>query len=105
MRISMGLMGTAVLAGGLLGACSDPGIVGVNGVSEALASQVGACTALTVIQMTPGVYGPVLSDQALRYARNRVMADARDAGANTVVFDPVPPGGEVYLVRATAYRC
>lgn len=90
----------AVLAG-----CNDPGFTGVNGVQDALAHQVTACTYVTDISMTPGVYGPVLSDQALRYARNKVMADARDAGANTVVFDSVPPTSEVYLIHAKAYRC
>ena len=55
--------------------------------------------------MTPGVYGPVVTDQALRYARNKVMTDARNAGANTVVFDTVEPGSEVYLIHAKAYRC
>jgi hypothetical protein len=33
------------------------------------------------------------------------MADARDAGANTVVFDPVTPGADVYELHAVAYRC
>lgn len=90
---------------GALGACNDPGFTGVNGVTDALASQVTACTYITDIRMTPGVYGPVLTDRALLYARNKVMADAKDAGANTVVFDEVPPSGEVYMVHAKAYRC
>ena len=88
-----------------LAACTDPGFYGVEGVQDALASQVTACTYLTDISMTPGVYGPVVSDQALRYARTKVLADAKEAGANTVVFAPVPPGGEVYLIQAKAYRC
>ncbi|WP_343081983.1 hypothetical protein [Ostreiculturibacter nitratireducens] len=94
-----------IAALGALAACNDPGFTGVNGVQDALPDQVASCTYVTDIRMTPGVYGPVVTDKALMYARNKVMADARDAGANTVVFDPVPPSGEVYMVHAKAYRC
>ncbi len=94
----------ALAALSALAGCTNPD-AGVSGVTDALASQVTACTYVTDIRMTPGVYGPVVTDQALRYARNKVMTDARDAGANTVVFDTVEPGAEVYLIHAKAYRC
>lgn len=86
-------------------ACTpDPGFTGVSGVREATAAEVASCTYVTDIRMTPGVYG-VLADQGVKYARNTMLADARDAGANTVVFDPVTPGAEVYELHAVAYRC
>jgi len=43
--------------------------------------------------------------RCLRYARNKVMSDARDAGANAIIFDAVAPGADVYEVHAVAYRC
>lgn len=87
-------------------ACSrDPGFVGVAGVREAEATAVAACAYVTDIRMTPGVYGPLLAQQGLSYARNRVKEDALAAGANTVVFEKVSPGEPVYEVRARAYRC
>ena len=85
--------------------CNDPGFTGVNGVQDALPSQVTNCTYITDIRMTPGVYGPGLRDRALLYARNKVLADAKDAGGNTVVFAPAPAEGEIYLIEAKAYRC
>jgi hypothetical protein len=88
-----------------LGACAqDPGFAPPPGVREATAAEVTTCAYVSDIRMKPGVYGP-LADQGLKYARNRVLADARDAGANTVVFGQVTPGADVYAVTATAYRC
>jgi len=88
-----------------LAACTtDPGITGVSGVREARADEVGQCTYLTDIRMTPSVFGP-LANQGQRYARNKIMADARDAGANTVVFDQATPGADIYQLHAVAYRC
>ena len=89
----------------LLGGCTqDPGFAGVAGVSEAEQSQVGACAYVMDISMEPGVYGP-LASEGLKYAHNKVLASARDAGANTVVFDKVVPGVPVVAVHAVAYRC
>jgi hypothetical protein len=93
-----------LLIAGLAG-CTDPGFTGVAGVRVAEQPDVAACRYLTDIRMTPGVYGPVLADQGLRYARNKVMADAQAAGADTVVFDKVAPGTDVYQIHATAWRC
>jgi hypothetical protein len=74
-------------------------------VRTAEASEVGACRFVTNINMKPGVYGPVLGDQGVKYARNKVLESARDDGANTVVFAPVEPGGDVYVLKAQAYAC
>lgn len=91
---------TAALAG-----CNDPGFRGVSGVRTAEAHEVVSCTRLVTIRTRPDVYGPLLADQGLTYARNRVLDDARKAGANTVVFDKVTPGEPVFEVTAQAYRC
>lgn len=99
-RIALG----AALAATVAACTQDPGFVGVAGVREARAEEVAACIYVTDIRMAPGVYG-LLADQGVKHARNRIMADARDAGANTVVFDTVTPGADVYELHAVAYRC
>lgn len=91
---------------GCVASCAqDPASLPVTGVSEAQAEEVGACTLVTSIRSTPGIYGPLLAEEGLRQARNAVLKDAKDAGANTVVFDKVAPGAPVYEVTAGAYRC
>ncbi len=72
--------------------------------SRVQARRLAACTYVSDIRMRPGTYG-LLADQGVKYARNTIMADARDAGANTVVFDSVAPGADVYQLHAVAYRC
>lgn len=96
------LVAALVAAAG--GCTRDPGFVGVAGVREAAKAEVAACTYVSDIRMKPGTYG-LLADQGVKYARNTIMADARDAGANTVVFDSVTPGADVYELHAVAYRC
>ena len=86
------------------GCSQDPGFVRVSGVQEAMGAEVAQCAYLTDIRATPPVYG-ALADQGLQYARNRILADVRDAGGNTAVFDPAPPGAAVYELHAVAYRC
>lgn len=107
-RIALGAPQAAVLAvalaAGLAGCMRDPGFTGVAGVREATAAEVAACTYVSDIRMKPGTYG-LLADQGVKYARNTIMADARDAGADTVVFDSVTPGADVYELHAVAYRC
>lgn len=93
----------ALAAALALAGCTNP--AGVAGVREATQAEVASCAYVSNIRMTPGLYGPVVGDQALKYARNTVMADARNAGANTVVFAQATPGTEVYMVEAVAYRC
>ena len=95
---------TAFFGVSLLAACTDPGFTGVAGMREAEANQVAACRYVSNLRMSPGVYGP-LADEGLRYTRNKIMADARSMGANTVVFDKVTPGLPVGEVTAVAYTC
>lgn len=87
-----------------LASCSDPGFSQVGGVREIAQTEAAACAYVSDFTMTPGVYGP-LAGQGLRYARNKVMSDARNAGANAIIFDQVAPGADVYEVHAVAYSC
>lgn len=88
-----------------LGACvNDPGFTGVSGVREATATEVLQCRYITDISMRPGVYGP-LAQQGIKYAHNSIMADAKDSGANTIVFEQVVPGADLYQLHAKAYSC
>lgn len=88
----------------LVGCTQDPGFTGVSGVRTAEASEVAGCRYVADIRMIPGVYG-ALADQGLRYARNKMLADAKSAGADALVFEKTVPGVAVYELRATAYRC
>ncbi len=90
---------------GMIGGCtSDPGFTGVSGIREVGANDVTQCTYVTDIRAKPAVYG-VLADQGIKYSRNTILASARDAGANTVVFDPVGSGVVVDRLHAVAYKC
>ena len=90
---------------GIVGGCtSDPGFTGVTGIREVSANDVAQCTYVTDIRAKPAVYG-VLADQGITYSRNTILASARDAGANTVVFDPVGSGAVVDRLHAVAYKC
>lgn len=94
-----------MMAVSALAACApDPGLVPVSGVRDIAPAEAARCSHVSDFRMTPPVYGP-LAGQGLRYARNRVMADARDAGANAIVFDPVVPGADVLEIHAVGYRC
>ncbi len=98
-------LGSAALAAALVAGCTqDPGFVPVRGVDEITAAQAASCAYLLDIRMKPGVYGP-LADQGVKYARNRVLADAKAAGGNAVVFKAVSPGTDLTVIEATAYRC
>jgi hypothetical protein len=89
-----------------LAACTPPaGITGVDTVRVISATEAAGCEATEIVSMTPGLYGPVIGDQAVEYARNEVLALAARGGANAFVFDETPPGEPVYLVRGTGYRC
>ncbi|MDW4548796.1 hypothetical protein R5H32_05455 [Defluviimonas sp. D31] len=98
------LLAAAATAALLAGCAQDPGFFGTAGVRDASAAEVVQCAYVTNIRMAPAAYGP-LAGQGVKYARNRMMADARDAGANAIVFDPVTPGADVYELNAAAYRC
>lgn len=88
----------------LVSGCTDPGFAGVGGVATISQAEAARCTYLTNIRGEPSVFGP-LAQQGLEYTRNQVLASARDAGANAVVFEQVTPGEPVYELRAAAYRC
>ena len=95
----------ALIGGISLAACtSDPGFTGVSGVREITAQESAQCKYISDISMTPGVYGQ-LATQGLKYARNKVMAEAQVAGANAIVFDQATPGADVYQLHAVAYHC
>lgn len=103
MRWACRIFGLQLVAS--LAACtSDPGFIGVPGMRETDAASVAACRFVQNITGKPSVFGP-LASQGVRYSHNQILAFARDAGADTVVFDPVSPGADVYELRAAAYRC
>jgi hypothetical protein len=102
-------MGRGIVAGlatlAALAACTpDPGFTGVPDVREARADEVEGCSYVSDISMKPSVYGP-LQERGAAYARNRIKADARDQGADNVVFREPKSGEDPYTIRATAYRC
>lgn len=98
------LVAVAVAAGALAACAPDPGFVPVSGIREISAAEASRCSYVSDFTMTPPVYGP-FAGQGVRYARNKIMADARAAGADALVFDAVAPGVDVYQLHAVAYRC
>jgi hypothetical protein len=101
MRVVSAFVSVVVL---VAGCTPDPGFTGVSGVREADAATVAQCKYISDVSMTPGVYGQ-LATQGLKYARNKIMAEAQASGANTVVFDKTSPGADVYQLHAVAYSC
>ena len=57
-----------------LAACGVPGQTG-GPMREAVAAEVTACRYITDITMTPGVYGPVLTERALTLPARADRAD------------------------------
>ncbi len=88
----------AVLAG-----CSPPAVA-VQTVREAGPGDVAGCQNLGRVTGVPGVFGP-LANVGLKDARKVAKRTALEQGANTVVFDEVAPGEQVFEVTGTAYRC
>jgi hypothetical protein len=69
-------------------------------------AEVTACTPTKIYTTTPGVFGPVVGEQALEFARNQTMADAQEDGANTIVFEEGGLGDtDAFLIRARGYIC
>lgn len=99
------IMALALATAPIAGCTNDPGFTGVYGVREAAATEVSACRYISDISMRPSLYGPVLGQEALKYSRNTILAEAKDSGANTVVFDQATPGTDVYNLHAKAYSC
>lgn len=94
-----------ILAGVGLAGCTDPGFHGNNAVRIATAGEVGSCRLIENLSMEPGVYGPVLGGQGVKYARNKMLDTAAKDGANTVVFDENNAAGTVTNVTGKAYSC
>ncbi|PTX55638.1 hypothetical protein C8N43_0277 [Litoreibacter ponti] len=88
--------------GAALTACT-PAIYEVPGVVEKLPSEVANCERVGRVTGKPGVFGP-LAEIGLQDARRAAEQTAKEAGANTIVYDPLPEG-EVYELPATVYKC
>jgi len=93
----------AVLSAAILAACA-PAIYEVPGIAERSASEVAGCRDLGTVRGIPGVFGP-LKEIGLKDARRAAKEKARDVGGNTVVFDPIPEGEDVFELQAQVYSC
>ncbi|MDE3123595.1 MAG: hypothetical protein KGK00_17630 [Paracoccaceae bacterium] len=94
-----------ILSGLALASCSNAASsVASAPVRVATKAEVARCAYVTNISDKPGLYG-ALASQGIDYARKAIIDGAAQAGANTVVFDPVDPGTMVTELTATAYRC
>lgn len=96
-------MKRAVLSIAVLAACTTS-IYDVPGITERTAAGVANCQFVGRVRGIPGVYGP-LKDLGLKDARRAAKKKAEEVGGNTVVFDPIPEGEDVYEVRAQVYTC
>jgi hypothetical protein len=95
-------MKRAVLLAALLAACTP--IYEVPEVAERNASDVAGCEDLGRVRGIPGVFGP-LKDIGLKDARRAAKEKAKEVGGNTVVFDPIPEGEDVFELQAQVYAC
>ncbi len=103
MRVAVSL---AVLAGLVLAGCEPASpLVDRSGVAEASAYEVASCTPISVITTTTGISGTLGREKALELARNETKDKAREAGADTVVWENGGPGSADLFVRAGTYRC
>ncbi len=96
-------MKRAVLLAAALAACT-PSIYEVPEVTERNASEVAGCEDLGRVRGIPGVFG-ALKDIGLKDARRAAKEKAKDVGGNTVVFDPIPEGEDVFELQAQVYSC
>ena len=97
------LLATAALA---LAACEPASpLVDRSGIREVAANDARGCTPISVITTTTGVTGSIGREKALELARNETKEKAREAGADTVVYENGWPGSDDLFVRAAAYRC
>lgn len=90
------------LAAGL--AACTPAIYEVPGMTESSAAQVADCTLVGRVRGVPGVYGP-LKDIGLKDARRAAKKKALEVGGDTIVFDPLPEGEDVFELPAQVYTC
>ncbi|SFR47483.1 hypothetical protein [Litoreibacter janthinus] len=96
-------MKKAVFAAAALAACT-PAIYEVPSITERSVAQVADCQFEGRVRGIPGVYGP-LKELGLKDARRAAKEKAKEVGGNTVVFDPIPQGEDVFEVRAQVYSC
>ncbi len=80
-------------------------LVDTSGVQVAAKADVAACKPVSILTTTTGVTGTIAQDKAMELARNETKSMAREAGANTIVFQNGGPGSEDLFVRAEAYVC
>lgn len=100
-RISAVLVATVILQ-----ACQPASpLVDDSGVREATLAEVDTCRPISILTTTTGVSGTIARDKAMELARNEMKSMAREAGANTVVYQNGAPGSEDLFVRAGAYVC
>jgi len=86
-----------------MAACT-PAIYEVPGVAELSAAEVAECRFVGKVRGIPGVFGP-LKDIGLQDARRAAKEKAKEVGGDTVVFDPLPEGEEVFELPAQVYDC
>lgn len=95
-----------ILAAAALAGCEPASpLVDRSGVAEASPLEVAGCTPVSVITTTTGVSGTLGREKALELARNETKENAREAGADTVVWENGGPGSDDLFVRAGTYRC
>lgn len=91
----------------LLGLClfgCTPAIYEVPGIREAQESDVALCRLIGTVTGKPGVFGP-LKEIGLRDARRAALERAAEQGGDTVVFDPISEGEEVFELTGRVYKC
>ena len=95
-----------VFAAMLVQACEPASpLVDTSGVRVATAEGVAACKPVSILTTTTGVTGSIAQDKAMELARNETKSMAREAGANTIVYENGGPGSDDLFVRAAAYVC
>lgn len=77
--------------------------IGAN-VIDSSAAEVAGCTNLGSVRAIPKIFGP-LKRVGLEDGKRAARAEASKAGANRIVFDPISPDADVFVVTGTAYRC
>lgn len=86
-----------------LAACSPQTELRIT-AREASPEAVAGCERLGRVKGVPKLFGP-LASAGLNDARRAAKRAAYEQGATDVVFDPTPPGEQLYEINGTAYRC
>lgn len=96
-------MRAAALCLAAVAACT-PAIYEVPGMAELSAAEVADCNYVGKVRGIPGVYGP-LKGIGLNDARRAAKEKALEVGGDSIVFDPLPEGEEVFELPAQVYDC